>query len=225
MNKYIISIFTFLICLHVVPAFSQQAPQGWLIYFGNTKIKDSKFSIHHELQLRDHQIFGDHNQTLVRVGLQYEILPWLNVTNGYGFIHTEAKGTPNNAFDEHRIYQEAVVKHSLGHFKIRHRVRLEERFIENQDFRGRARYSLFADLPLTEKKMSKGGIYGAFYNEIFINLSKDDAIKAFDRNRLYLGAGYKLKDNFGIQAGYMRQHVGSAKGTNHILLSFHHQIN
>lgn len=225
MKKYVISIFTFIISLTSLPSYSQQAPQGWLIYFGNTKIKSSKFSIHHELQLRDHQIFGDHNQTLVRVGLQYEVRPWLSVTNGYGYIHTESRGNPNYGFGEHRIYQEAILKHGFGDLKVRHRVRLEERFIENQDFRGRARYSLFLDMPLTDKKMDQGGIYAAFYDEVFINISNDDAIKAFDRNRLYFGAGYKLKKNLGLQAGYMRQHVGTAAGTNHVLLSIHHQIN
>jgi hypothetical protein len=102
---------------------------------------------------------------------------------------------------------------------------LEERFIEDQDFRGRGRYVFFADLPLTTLKMQENTIYASFYNEVFINLFQDDHIKTFDRNRLYIGAGYKIRNNLGMQLGYMRQHVGSSKGTNHILLSLHHQIN
>lgn len=32
------------------------------MYMGNTQIKESKFSIHHELQLRDYKITSDRNQ-------------------------------------------------------------------------------------------------------------------------------------------------------------------
>lgn len=225
MNIYLTSILLFLISFFCTTVYSQQAPQGWFIYFGNTKINKSKFSIHHELQLRDHQVFGDHNQTLFRLGLQYEVLPWLSITNGYGYIHSESRGEPNNPFRENRIYQEALAKQTAGRFMLRHRLRLEERFIEDQDFRGRGRYVFFADLPLTTLKMQENTIYASFYNEVFINLFQDDHIKTFDRNRLYVGAGYKIRNNLGMQLGYMRQHVGSSKGTNHILLSLHHQIN
>lgn len=206
-----------------VSSYSQDL-QGWLIYFGNTKIKDSKFSVHYELQLRDYQIVGDHNQTLVRVGGQYQIKPYLQGTVGYGFIHTEAEGTPNAAFLENRIYQEALFSHAVGKSKWRHRLRLEERFIEHQDFRGRFRYSLFADIPLTNYGFSKGGVYLALYDEVFLNLSDESTIKTFDRNRAYAGFGYKVSNNLGIQLGYMRQNVGKMAGTNHALLSFHHNI-
>jgi len=201
-----------------------QQPQAWLIYFGHTKIKDSKWGIHHELQLRDYQIIGDHNQTLARVGAQYQFKPYLQGTLGYGFVYTEAMGAPNNPFNEHRIYQEIMASHGIKTAKLRHRFRLEERFIENQDFRGRFRYNLFVDVPLTKYGFSAKGSYLAFYDEVFINLSDNSNIKAFDRNRAYAGLGYKVKNNLGIQLGYMRQHVGTAKGTNHILLSTHHQI-
>jgi hypothetical protein len=204
--------------------FAQQQAQGWLVYFGNTAIKSSKFSIHHELQLRDYQLGGDHNQTLLRVGLEYAVKPFLNVTGGYGFIYTEAENTPNNPFVEHRIYQEAILKHTADRFFIRHRFRLEERFIEDRAFRGRGRYSLFMDVPLTKRDLGKGAVYAAVYNEVFLNISEDDNLDVFDRNRLYGGIGYKLADNLGIQLGYMRQNVEKKRSTNHVLLSLHHRM-
>lgn len=212
-----------LLLLTVIPV-SAQDLQGWLIYFGNAKIKDTKFSIHHELQLRDYKIIGDHNQTLIRVGAQYQFKPYLTGTMGYGFIHTESEGEPNNPFSENRIYQEALFSHGLSKTRIRHRFRLEERFIEGQDFRGRLRYCLFADIPLTKNGFGKNGTYVALYDEVFLNLSDSDAIKAFDRNRAYAGFGYKMTDKTGIQLGYMRQNVGKNSGTNHALLSLHHNF-
>src|SRR5690606_41395276 len=87
---------------------SAQHVQGWGIYFGNTALGKSKFSVHHELQLRDYKMVGDHQQTLLRVGLQYQALPSTSFTLGYGYIYTEAEGTPNLPFSENRIYQEAL---------------------------------------------------------------------------------------------------------------------
>ena len=202
-----------------------QSPQGWVIYFGNTQIKESKFSIHHELQLRDYKLFGDHNQTLVRVGGQYQFKSYLQGTLGYGFIHSEAEGSPNHPFTEHRIYQEAILSHGLKTAKFRHRFRLEQRFIENQDFRGRFRYCLFADIPLSGKQWDKYGTYLAFYDEVFLNMTDDAVLSTFDRNRAYGGFGYKIKKNLGAQIGYMMQNVGTNKGTNHIILSLHHKMN
>lgn len=202
-----------------------QSPQGWLIYFGNSQIKNSNFSIHHEIQLRDYKLLGDHNQTLVRVGGQYQFSPLFQGSLGYGFIHSEAEGSPNYPFNEHRIYQEGILSHNIKNMKWRHRLRLEERFIENQDFRGRFRYCLFADIPLSSKQFDKNGIYLAVYDEVFLNISEEESLKVFDRNRAYAGVGYKLQKNLGIQLGYMRQNVGKNEGTNHLLVSLHHKMN
>lgn len=220
MRILLLNIFLLLLSL---PSFAQDL-NGWLIYFGNAKIKETKFSIHHELQLRDYKLIGDHNQTLVRFAGQYQFKPYLVGSLGYGFIYTESEGAPNKPFVENRIYQEALFSQGVGQSKFRHRLRLEERFIENQDFRGRFRYCLFVDIPLTKAGFDKKGTYVALYDEIFINLSDDDALKVFDRNRAYAGFGYKITGQTGLQLGYMRQNVGSQVGTNHALLSLHHNF-
>lgn len=202
-----------------------QKLESALLYYGQTKFTNSKFGIYHELQIRDFQFGGDHNQTLIRVGGQYQIKPNLTATLGYGYIYSELKGAPNNPFNEHRIFQDLVWTHNLQSTRIRHRLRLEERFIEDRDVYGRARYCLFADIPLSEKKFAAGGTYIALYEEVFINAFQPEPLKTFDRNRLYAGVGYKVKDNLGIQVGSMLQHVGSNKGTFQMQLSLHHVIN
>ncbi|WP_437921133.1 DUF2490 domain-containing protein [Sphingobacterium sp. LRF_L2] len=216
-----LSLVTFLLVF--VPLFTEaQHLQGWGIYFGNTAFRNSKLSIHHELQLRDYQIVGDHQQTLMRLGLQYQASSAVSLTLGYGYIYTEAEGTPNLPFSENRIYQEASIRQNWNIVRIRHRFRTEERFLKDT-FRGRGRYCLFIDVPINGNQMNKGSLYTAFYNEVFLNVFAENTT-TFDRNRLYGGFGYKLYDNLGLQLGYMRQHVGTTKGTNHALLSLHHQI-
>lgn len=197
----------------------------WLIYFGSTKIKDTRFSIHHEFQYRDHHIVGDHNQTIVRLGMLYRASDFFVGKLGYGFIHTESEGIPNNPFLEHRFYQEGTILHKVRETtSIRHRMRFENRFIENRDYMGRFRYCLFADIPLSDTGFKEDSWYIAFYDEIFVQFAPTQEIDFFDRNRLYGAIGYKVRDNLGVQFGYMRQNVSKNSGTNHALLSFHHTI-
>lgn len=203
--------------------YAQQA-KGWLIYFGQTQIANSKFSIHHEAQFRDHKIFGDHHQSLVRVAGQYRFNPSFQTSLGYGFFYSELEGSPNSPLNEHRIYQELMINTPVLNSSIRHRIRTEQRFIDGADFAARFRYSLFADIPLNDRGFSKGGTYLAFYDEVFLNAIKQKQQNVFDRNRLYGGFGYKVKSNLGVQLGYMLQHVGRNKAGHHLLLSFHHQL-
>lgn len=219
-----IALLFFVVIFFQSICFAQQ-PQSWLIYFGQSKFKDSKFSLHHEVQFRDHTLVGDHNQSLFRVGGQYLFKPYLQGTMGYGFIYSEQPGSPNLPTNEHRIYQEALFSHPLKRARIKHRLRLEERFIEGRDFMGRFRYSLFVDVPLTKRDFNAGGAYLALYNEVFLNIDDSQDIKTFDRNRMYGGVGYKLTDRLGLQLGYMMQHVSRNKATDHLLLSVHHTIN
>ncbi len=220
--RKLLLIFTFLCLVNLTYG---QSTRGWLIYFGQSNFKNSKFNIHHELQLRDHQLIGDHQQSLIRVAGQYKFKPYFQGSVGYGFIYSEAEGEPNLGFSENRIYQEGLFSHKLSKMLVRHRLRLEERFIDNQDFQSRFRYCLFLDIPLTEKDMKQGGLYLSFYDEVFLNIDNPNNSSIFDRNRAYGGIGFKAKDNLGVQFGYMMQHVGSSKLGNHLLLSFHHQIN
>ncbi|WDF68294.1 DUF2490 domain-containing protein [Sphingobacterium oryzagri] len=214
-------IVTLIIVLFALKSRAQHL-QGWGIYFGSTTLKDRRFSLQHELQLRDYKLVGDHQQTLLRLGLQYQATSSVSFTLGYGYIYNEWEDTPNNPFSENRIYQEALIRHSWNILRIRHRFRTEERFTGN-GFRGRARYCLFVDVPLTARQMQQGGLYFAAYDELFVNVLAPQT-SLFDRNRLYGGLGLKVRDNLGVQLGYMRQHVGALPGTNHVLLSFHHQL-
>lgn len=218
--------FFLIFCLSLTIGFAYaQQPKSWLIYFGQTNFLENKLSIHHEFQYRDHKIAGDVNQVLIRVGLRYRFTDYFSAMGGYGFIHTESEGVPDNPFMENRIFQQAMFYHKFfSQGRIRHRFRLEQRFIEDRDYSNRARYCLFADIPFTEKGMGKDGWYAALYDEVFLNLADNETMRPFDRNRAYVGVGYKLKESLGVQVGYMRQHIGKNSGTNHGLISVHHQM-
>ena len=176
---------------------------NWMIYFGNKQI-DSKWNWHHEVQYRNYDFVGDLEQLLLRTGLGYNLSENNNnILLGYGYILSENYPTHPEAkvrIHEHRIYQQFINKHNLGRVSLQHRFRFEQRFVES-DFRMRFRYFLAANIPLNNPTMADKTFYGSAYNEIFLNTED----KIFDRDRLYLGMGYKLNKIFRFELGYMNQ--------------------
>ena len=70
---------------------------------------------------------------------------------------------------------------------------------------------LAVDIPIT-KQNDLTKLYAAFYNELFINGEINEASSSlFDRNRIYIGTGYKLQKNLALQLGLMNQLARSSR--------------
>ncbi|MEM8893830.1 MAG: DUF2490 domain-containing protein [Bacteroidota bacterium] len=199
------------------------------MYFFNTQFKNSQFGVQGDYQFRFWNFGSDLEQILLRTGITYRpenanIL----FTLGYGNITTGTFGESTNTVSESRIYQEALFPQKIGsRFLLTHRIRFEQRWVEDQDFRTRYRYNLFLNVPFNDTELDKGVVYAALYNEIFINGQTDigdgRAVQFFDRNRTYLGIGYGILKNIRMQLGWMRQTtVNWAK--NQAQLSLHHSF-
>jgi hypothetical protein len=202
---------------------------AWNMYFFQKKFKKSQFGIQGDYQLRLWNVGTDLEQLLLRTGVTYtpknaNIL----FTTGYANITTGQFGEGTNTVNENRIYQEALIPQKIGNrFYLTHRMRYEQRWVQNQDFRTRYRYNLLLNVPLNATELKKGIFYVALYNEIFINgersIGNDRTVELFDRNRTYLGLGYGLKNNLRVQAGWMKQTTDNwAKGQTQ--LSLHHSF-
>ena len=207
MNKFITALA---FCIVSSIGFSQSSDLGnWWIYFGNKKI-NSKFNWHHEVQYRNYNAIGDLEQLLLRTGIGYNLTEKNNnLLLGYGFIISEnyiPLVEDKAVVNEHRVYQQFISKQSFGRVKIQHRYRLEERWVEDQDFKLRFRYFLALNVPLNNDDMVDKTEYLSAYNELFINHKNS----LFDRNRLYGGVGYKLNSLVRFELGYMNQFFGSA---------------
>lgn len=190
--------------------FSQQDNGNWLMYFGTNKISE-KFSIHSELQYRNHTISPTNiEQLLLRTGLNYHFKPNASATFGYAhignYVYESVRKSPET--EEHRIWQQLLTTNNIGRVKFEHRYRLEERFAET-DFKIRFRYRLMLFVPLNRPKIETGTMYLGVYDEIFIN----DKATFFDRNRLYGGLGYQHADNIHFQVGVLRQETQTASKT------------
>ena len=182
-----------------------------------------------DLQYRNWNIAGDLEQLLIRGGLTYSPKDAkIKFTLGYGDVTTGTFGGYKTTTRESRIYQEALFPLKLGQrFYMNHRVRYEQRFVDNQDFRTRYRYNLFLNVALNSKEMKKKTVYFALYNEIFINgqrnIGDGQTVQVFDRNRFYLALGYHILDNLKVQAGIMNQTTNGWK-KNQLQLSLHHKF-
>lgn len=203
---------------------------AWYMYFYSTNFKNSNWGIQGDFQYRDWRGLGDREQLLLRSGITYTPKnSGVKFTLGYGNITTGQYGTEvDNPVSESRIYQEALFSNTLwNRVLLTHRLRYEQRWVENQDFRTRYRYNLFVNIPLKGTSLAKGTPYFAFYNELFINgerqIGKNRSVQFFDRNRTYLGFGYAITNSVRFQLGWMKQTtVNWQKGQ--LQFSMHHSF-
>jgi hypothetical protein len=229
MKKISFLIIVLLSSLNVHTQVDENQTGAWYMYFYNHQFKGSQWGIQGDIQHRDWQILGDSEQLLVRSGLTFKpketnalfTLGLANITSG-------AFGDSDATSNENRIYQEALLPQKIGkRFLLTHRFRFEQRFVENQDFRTRYRYNLFINVPFNSTDLSPKTVYGAFYNELFINgersIGNNSTVALFDRNRTYLGLGYVLNPKIRFQLGYMNQTTNTwSKGQ--LQFSMHHNF-
>ncbi len=184
---------------------AKPGPYGlWPAYYGSIGLND-RFGIWAEGQYRCYDLTGDLEQLLLRTAITYNPSGNKNVqfAQGYGYVRSEPylAGTESKRVtEEHRLYQQLILRQRFSPFYLQHRYRIEERFLSN-DFRVRFRYFLSGNLCLNKRELSKGAIFLSAYNEIFLHSNKP----VFDRNRLYAGLGCVLSKSVRMEAGHMWQ--------------------
>lgn len=186
---------------------------AWLMYFGNHKFSE-RLGLHAEVQWRRHDLLSESQQLLLRTGLDYYLKSGPRLTLGYAFVETYPYGdfAVANAFPEHRIWQQLTTTQALGKVKLAHRYRIEQRMIgnaatgefENGRFEHRFRYMAKATINFTE---GEHPVFGAVYDEIFINAGKDVTYNLFDQNRAYAAIGYTFSPTLKLELGYLYQLV------------------
>lgn len=105
---------------------------------------------------------------------------------------------PNTA-NEVRVWQEATIKDNIGRVFLEHRFRIEQRYFTT-GYRNRFRYRLGIAVPINHKKMETKTFYLSTFNELFLTNTEP----YFERNRFFLGCGYRVKP-VTIQAGWVNQ--------------------
>lgn len=218
-----------------IPAFSQNTrinnynAIGWYNYFGTFKLSE-KFGIHSEYQFRRNNIITDWQQSLLRVGVNYQVNPKLQFRIGYAWIETFPYGDiPINSmgkdFTEHRIFQMITVTDKISKVDLSHRFMLEQRWVgrysnmnlkseDEYPYLNRMRYMFRFQMPLKGKEVIDKTPYLVMYDEVFIGFGKNAGENIFDQNRLGFLLGYRLNSAFRLEAGYLNQIVQLGREVN-----------
>lgn len=189
---------------------------GWYMYFGNHKLTD-RISLHTEYQWRRADWIKTWQQSLLRLGVDYKINDAVSVTVGYGNIITWPYGDQPlpYKFNEHRLWEQAVVTQRVNRFYLNHRYRLEQRWLQGNGtseentytFRERVRYRFLIMYPLNHPDLVPKTFFISAYDEIFAQFGKNFKFNYLDQNRLYVALGYQYSSHGNIQVGYLNQYV------------------
>lgn len=193
---------------------------GWWATFGTFKFSE-KWGLHAEYQWRRENFVTDWQQSLLRLGANYQVNPKIQLRLGYAWIETYPYGDyPINAlgrdFTEHRIFQMLTLTDKPGRLDFVHRFMLEQRWIgrytspevtreDEYFFVNRLRYMFRMQYPLKGNTLDDGEFYAAAYDEIFIGFGKNVNENVFDQNRIGLLFGYRFGPKLRIEGGYFNQ--------------------
>ena len=168
---------------------------AWYMYNGSHKLSH-KFAIKSMAHFRYYELASEFQQEIYRLGINYTFNAKTNLTIGYSFVSTDFDyKTPSSHINENRIYEDLNIKGNLYKFNLRHRIRLEHRFLENLTSHW-FRYDLNVKYPIS----TNWSVYA--FNEIFLNI---DQSKRFVQNWTGTGFLHKLNNNLKLQLGYFYQ--------------------
>lgn len=224
MNKIKLLIAIVVACISPISAQSTRLTVhekiGWYNYFGTFKLSE-KVGLHTEYQWRRENYISNWQQSLLRVGVNYQVNPRVLFRIGYAWVETFAYGElPINSlgkdFSEHRIFQMIQFSHKEGRLDLQHRFMLEQRFIgkynsilsEKEDefqLLNRMRYMFRFQIHLKGVEIVNCTPYLAVYDEVFIGFGKNVAANIFDQNRIGVLLGYKFSKKLKVEAGYLNQ--------------------
>lgn len=223
--KHLFTIALALLCLTATAQNTRTIDRNTIGWFNNfTTLRfHPKWSGHTEYQWRREDLITQGQQGLLRLGINYEATPRLQLRAGYAWAETYAYGdiplqAAGRTFTEHRSYQMATLTDQLGRIGLSHRLMLEQRWIgqfqnpqaEKEDlyrYLNRARYMLRVQVPLNKPTMGDKTWYAAGYDEIFIGFGKNVNENVFDQNRLSVLLGYRFSKTLRAEAGYLQQIV------------------
>jgi hypothetical protein len=197
--------------------------RGWLANFHKQNIND-KWFIMTDIQTRSSKDLQHVENFLARSTISYKVTSDQVAGIGYAYQGTwENKNGKKNFALEHRIFEQYNFDVKLHNLKIANRLRLEQRFLQQNEsfnFAQRFRYFLRTQIPLKDHKPFERGTYAALQNEVFVNVQNKEITNNhfFDQNRAYAGFGYRFNKALDIEAGYLYRYLLKANKEHHHIL-------
>lgn len=192
---------------------------AWLVYVGDHQVAQ-KWAVHTEYQLRRVDWLRDPQQQLARLGLVRTLGERVKASVGYTYFQSHRYGTyaevPGRATPENRLYEDLTLQDQLGRLGLKHRVRLEQRWlgsraaagqgpVQRWDYQNRIRYQLGATFPLQGPKIDDGEFYLTGFDEVFIGFGQNVELNVFNQNRLSGGVGFQLTRHAKAEVNYLYQ--------------------
>lgn len=193
---------------------------GWYVYEGDHRL-GPRLTVHTEVQARRTGFITGWQQSLLRAGAGYQLLPRLKLGGGYTFLSTHPYGAHPTAdagtYPEKRFYEDLTLTDTLGRAALTHRLRLEQRWIGVPGASGplsneavwqrqnRIRYQLAGTFPLQGPALDDGEWYFTAFEEVFLNFGREITTNVFNQNRLAAGVGYQFDEDFRIELQFLNQ--------------------
>ena len=197
--------------------------QSWTQVTGTFSLDDTKkWFAYMESQPRVGHDWQGLERLLVRPAVGYNVDEHVSLWLGYAWTPTFMNSHYDADFrNENRIWQQALIKHSMWGLDWQHRIRQEQRIIEDASATSnRTRYLLRGSylLPGCESL----GLTG--YNEIFVteNGTEKGPKGGFDRDRFFFGPYIKsgpARYEVGYLGEYARQFGNDSRMINALLVS------
>lgn len=191
------------LCFPAAAMAAQEDEQVWLAQFSTIEV-GQKVLLFTDMQLRFTDGADRLGQVLLRPAVGYRITPSDTLFLGYAYVRTESlNGTPT---DEHRMFQQALVRVAGGPGKttVTSRTRLEQRWLEGRSGMGwRLRQQVRLETPVAK------GLNAIVWAEPFVNLDTTSwgQRAGFDQLRGFFGVGVPIAKGIAIEAGYSGQYV------------------
>ncbi len=209
MNK-IISLGLLIILLNYSTAVEAQTNSfsGWLVLSHIQKLSP-KFNISFDAQLRSKDNLEGIRTIIIRPGINYNINKKLSMGIGYAYITTQTdKDSPlKPTLLENMVWEQALVTSHIKNILVFSRVRLEQRFIEQQSqdvFSQRLRLFNKFFIPLSKTNNINDGVYLALQDELLFNVQNKNDLNThlFDQNRALVGLGHHFSNYLTSELGY-----------------------
>jgi hypothetical protein len=209
------------------PAAVVDQPIEWFAITTTSKLT-KHINVYADIHLRYAKGF-DPMQNQIRIAPEWVFSKTISFAPiGFVYIRNFLYGDQPAKFEnnEHRFYQQVMIKHSKGKWAFNHRLRVEERYIQihtstpsgdiDEGFNNqqtRIRYRALVTYAFNKPKVEAGAFFGSFYDEFFISWGSKVTYNSPDQNRLYLGVGYQFSKNVSLQTGFLYQALLKANGT------------
>ncbi len=175
----------------------------WTQYFFEGRFTE-KVGLMADGGVRFNDSFGERFLLLLRSGVVWHFNNNFKAAGGYAYFKTLApRYSGRRHIPENRLWQQVTYNIPIRKLNIQNRVRIEERWIDNQDtrFNFRARYSVNARQELFSNE--KFQFYGVISHEIFFAFGEKTPSSHLDQHRTYVGAAWKVNKQATFTAGYL----------------------